>query len=83
MALYVPIMGRSGAGTNAEVIVGLLIGTKFGFLFTCIVSIDTFVPKEAFLTLLRDKVQVEVRLDNVLSGLSHISGTDGYEVLIE
>jgi hypothetical protein len=35
-------MGRSGAGNNAEVIVGLLIGAKFGLLFTCIVSIDPF-----------------------------------------
>jgi hypothetical protein len=35
-------MGRAGAGNNAEVVVGLLIGAKFGFLFTCIVSIDPF-----------------------------------------
>jgi len=41
-ALYVPLMGRAGAGNNAEVVVGLLIGAKYGLLFTCIVSIDSF-----------------------------------------
>jgi hypothetical protein len=40
MSLYVPIMGRVGAGNNAEVMVGLLIGAKFGLLFSCVVSID-------------------------------------------
>jgi len=35
-------MGRAGAGNNAEVVVGLLIGAKYGLLFTCIVSIDSF-----------------------------------------
>jgi hypothetical protein len=34
-------MGRVGAGNNAEVMVGLLIGAKFGLLFTCVVSFDT------------------------------------------
>lgn len=41
-SLYVPIMGRAGAGNNVEVMVGLLVGAKFGLLFTCIVSIDPF-----------------------------------------
>jgi hypothetical protein len=44
-SLYVPIMGRIGAGNNAEVIVSLLIGTKFGLLFTCIVSNDIIMLK--------------------------------------
>lgn len=35
-------MGRGGAGVNAEVIVGLLVGSKFGLLFSCVVSIDRF-----------------------------------------
>jgi hypothetical protein len=35
-------MGRIGAGNNAEVMLGLLIGAKFGLLFTCVVSFDTF-----------------------------------------
>lgn len=39
-SLYIPIMGRVGAGNNAEVMVGLLIGAKFGLLFTCVVSTD-------------------------------------------
>jgi hypothetical protein len=38
-------MGRAGAGNNAEVVVGLLIGAKFGLLFTCVVSIDPFWDK--------------------------------------
>jgi hypothetical protein len=44
-SLYVPIMGRIGAGNNAEVIVGLLIGMKFGLLFTCVVSIYFIILK--------------------------------------
>jgi hypothetical protein len=40
MFLYVPLMGRAGAGSNAEVIVGLLVGAKFGLMFACVVSID-------------------------------------------
>jgi hypothetical protein len=44
-SLYIPIMGRIGAGNNAEVIVAVLIGIKFGLLLTCVVSIDTFVQK--------------------------------------
>jgi hypothetical protein len=35
-------MGRAGAGNNAEVIVGLLVGAKYGLLFICVVSIDPF-----------------------------------------
>ena len=38
-SLYIPIMGRSGAGNNAELIVALLIGAKFGLLSTCVVCV--------------------------------------------
>jgi len=38
-------MGRAGAGSNAEVVVGLLIGAKFGLLLICVVSIDPFWDK--------------------------------------
>jgi 1-aminocyclopropane-1-carboxylate deaminase/D-cysteine desulfhydrase-like pyridoxal-dependent ACC family enzyme len=70
-SLYVPIMGRSGAGTNAEIIVGLLIGTKFGLLLTCIVSINTNVLKKSFLTLVTSEAKTEDQgLDNVLMVIS-------------
>jgi hypothetical protein len=68
-SLYIPIMGRSGAGTNAEIIVGLLIGTKFGLLLTCIVS--TNVLKKSFLTLVTSEAKTEDQgLDNVLMVIS-------------
>lgn len=46
-SLYIPIMGRVGAGNNAEVMVGLLIGAKFGLLFTCVVPLILLVKNPA------------------------------------
>jgi len=41
--LYIPLMGRAGAGSNAEVVVGLLIGAKFGLLLICVVPLILLV----------------------------------------
>ncbi|XP_021931492.1 endoplasmic reticulum metallopeptidase 1-like [Zootermopsis nevadensis] len=63
MSLYVPIMGRSGAGTNSEVIVGLLVGIKFGLLFTCIVPLILLVKSpERILSLLSGLFLIAVGL---------------------
>lgn len=60
-SLYVPIMGRSGAGNNAEAIVALLIGAKFGLLFTCIVPLILLVKNpERILSLLSGMFLISV-----------------------
>jgi hypothetical protein len=60
-SMYIKIMGSDGDGNNEEVLVGIIIGKKFGIIFNCVVNIILMVKdKKQIITFMGGIFLIEV-----------------------